>query len=597
MDDTITFVVPGKVRAAGEPASMQAKIGRDVVRLAIANGPTLTLHPENARDLLLAQSGSEAPPRSRGAATAPQAVQVPVQLRWKGLEQAAEARGANRGLIGDVLLSAFEVVTGGHPADELAAGTIVAHFDESVKAGVYRLRPASLEALDPATTPRVDAIDAATARQGPLLVLVHGTFSSTKGTFDKLWQEHPQLVRDLFAHYGDRVFALEHPTLGLSPAENALALARVLPARATVHLLTHSRGGLVAEVFARACAMRAFTDQDRAYFPGADYDRERKVLAELAAIARDKQVTVARVVRVACPARGTLLASKRLDAYLSVLKWTLELAHIPVAPELVEFLEKVAQRRTDPKEIPGLAAQVPDSPLVQWLHAAPAPVAGDLRVVAGDMEGDSIATWLKTLLADAYYWMDNDLVVQTRSMYGGAPRESGATFLLDRGGKVSHFSYFANELTANAIVAALKEARPPLEFRAIGPLSWQGRDDSGVRAAPETDTGDKPAVVLLPGILGSNLAVDGRRVWLDWRIVNGLERLAYDPAQPNRVTPDGAIADVYGALTSHLARTHHVIELAYDWRVPMEQSAQRLADAVVDALRARERTGQPVRIL
>jgi hypothetical protein len=30
------------------------------------------------------------------------------------------------------------------------------------------------------------------------------------------------------------------------------------------------------------------------------------------------------VVRVACPARGTLLASRRLDTYLSVLKWGLD---------------------------------------------------------------------------------------------------------------------------------------------------------------------------------------------------------------------------------------------------------------------------------
>ncbi|MCK7493318.1 MAG: hypothetical protein MZW92_19315 [Comamonadaceae bacterium] len=51
------------------------------------------------------------------------------------------------------------------------------------------------------------------------------------------------------------------------------------------------------------------------------------------------------------------------------------------------------------------------------------PIPGDLRVVAGDLEGDSAsAAGLKTLLADAFYWTDNDIVVQTRSMYGGAHR-------------------------------------------------------------------------------------------------------------------------------------------------------------------------------
>ena len=47
---------------------------------------------------------------------------------------------------------------------------------------------------------------------------------------------------------------------------------------------------------------------------------------------------VERVVRVACPARGTTLASKRFDAYLSVLKWGLELGGVPVAPQLLDFL-------------------------------------------------------------------------------------------------------------------------------------------------------------------------------------------------------------------------------------------------------------------
>ena len=81
------------------------------------------------------------------------------------------------------------------------------------------------------------------------------------------------------------------------------------------------------------------------------------------------------------------------------------------------------------------------------------------------MEGDSIGSWVKTLLSDAFYWTDNDLVVQTRSMYGGAPREAGAagpgaSFLLDRGAKVSHFNYFSNDRTVSAIASALMDAAP-----------------------------------------------------------------------------------------------------------------------------------------
>src|SRR5205085_2290757 len=86
------------------------------------------------------------------------------------------------------------------------------------------------------------------------LVLVHGTFSNTAGTFGHLWAEHPQSVGALFNAYGNSVYGLDHPTLGASPIANAITLAEAAPEGARLHLLTHSRGGLVGEVLARVCA-------------------------------------------------------------------------------------------------------------------------------------------------------------------------------------------------------------------------------------------------------------------------------------------------------------------------------------------------------
>jgi pimeloyl-ACP methyl ester carboxylesterase len=202
-----------------------------------------------------------------------------------------------------------------------------------------------------------------------LLVFLHGTFSETSGSFGKLWAQHPQLVASLFDHYEQRVYALDHPTLGLSPIDNALMLARACPQNARIHLITHSRGGLVAEVLARVCAKPKLAAADLGFFKGDAYAKQRDALKALADIVAKRKLRVERVVRVACPARGTLLASKRLDAYVSVFKWSLELAGVPVAPELVDFLGEVAQRRADPEVLPGLAAQIPDSPLVRWLHS------------------------------------------------------------------------------------------------------------------------------------------------------------------------------------------------------------------------------------
>jgi hypothetical protein len=182
---------------------------------------------------------------------------------------------------------------------------------------------------------------------------------------------------------------------------------------------------------------------------------------------------------------------------------------------------------------------MPDSPLVQWLHTTDSlgsgALPGQLRVVAGDIQGDSITSWVKTLLADAFYWTDNDLVVQTRSMYGGAPRASAggdtaATFVLDRGGQVSHFNYFSNPRTADAVCQGLMQDAPA-GFQAIGPMSWAGSASDGLRGMPATRAAkpdaQRPALILLPGMFGSHLSVDGKRVWLSLRILGGLGSLAY----------------------------------------------------------------------
>ncbi|HEV7578456.1 MAG TPA: CHAT domain-containing protein [Caldimonas sp.] len=636
----ITFIVPGQAqpalasaptrgrskaavrvgseRGGSEPVRVTARPGEDVVVLSVANGPTLVLHPADARDLMLAQNAAATRSAvavraaTRGADAAAGEVVVPAQLGWPGLEAEA-TRGITRGWMGQAVLSSFQVLTGiaKDPAAKLAAAALTKKVDDKVDAGVYRL---SADALAPLKgSGRKLATVPAAADGGPLLVFVHGTFSDTVGTFAKLWTLHNATVRQLFASYTDRVYGLDHPTLGVSPIANALTLVRALPAGARVHLVTHSRGGLVAEVLARACGGGAIGNDVLALFAGDGYAEHRSDLRALVKEAQAKGIRCERVVRVACPARGTLLASKRLDAYLSILNWCLELASIPVVPEVVDFLHEVARRRAEPAELPGLEAMTPESPVVTWLNGAVDTIPGELRVIAGDMEGDSIGSWVKTLLSDAFYWTDNDLVVQTRSMYGGAPRAktasgSGARFLLDKGGKVSHFNYFSNDRTVQAIASALLDDAPA-DFGAIGPLSWAGEDASGTRAAvavarsrgatvgEAAGATERPAVFVLPGILGSNLKKDGKRIWLGFRFVNGLTQLAWDPATAASVEPDGPIGNVYGDLIERLADTHEVIAFAFDWRRPIEDEARRLGEAVDAALTARSTSQQPVRIV
>jgi len=502
---------------------MVAIPGEDVVVLHVAGGPALVLHPESARDLLLAQAASQ---QDRGAGRTRDdegEVRVPASLQWTGLDQDPTQRGRTRGAQGSVRLSAIEIVTGlgTDIAADFAASEVVRRVDAQVDPGVFRL---SVDALPKLKGTRSPARPIPSAPDGePLLVLLHGTMSETSGSFSQLWIQHPQLVRSLFEHYGNRVYGLEHPTLGVSPIENALALARACPTGGRLHLLSHSRGGLVAEVLARVCARPHLGARDFAFFKGDEYRGQRASLKALGKVVAERRLRVERVVRVACPSRGTLLASKRLDAYVSILKWTLELAGIPVAPAIVDFLGAVAQRRADPERLPGLAAQIPDSPLVGWLNTADGRIPGDLRVVAGDIEGDSVMSWVKTLLADAFYWTDNDLVVQTRSMYGGTPRTDGATFLFDQGAKVSHFNYFHNDRTAGAIVDALVQRTPP-GFRAIGPSSWGGVSSAGARAVGtrvKKPASDKPWHLATSANKVPEVVTASREAALKISVING----------------------------------------------------------------------------
>jgi hypothetical protein len=614
----IRFVIPGRAvdvpRRPDEPRELmvlasarrgsegevvlEAEPG-DQVKLELVNGPELSLRPETARVLFEAQRGEGA---LRGSvAGAAGGVRAPTRLAWAGPPSTAASRGSASAAAG-VVMRAFRLIKGViSPADALAeAGAglltreVTRRVDRQAAPGLYAL---STDVLRPAAVNLSGESRAPT--DTPLLVFVHGTFSTVTGGFGKLWSEHPALVRDLARHYRGGLYGFEHPTLGASPLANAFELVNALPKGARVHFVTHSRGGLVAEALARLGPNPQASAQDASLFEAPRYEQQARELQKLAEALRARNIQVDRIVRVGGPTRGTLLASGRLDAYLSVLQWSLTLAGIPIAPDVVNFLSEVASRRADPSELPGLEAMMPQSALVRWLHASDEPLAGDLRVVAGDVQGDSVTSWLKTLVSDAFFWTDNDLVVQTRSMYGGPPRVSGSMFWLERGAKVGHNGYFAQASTARAITAALIQPVPE-GFQPIGPRSSAGLDSSGRRdARPARSTvaaASRPALVLLPGILGSHLDVGGQRIWFGPRFFNGLDRLAYVPADP-KVSAGGVLGWVYGRLIEHLEQHYEVLPFPFDWRRPIEEEARRLAQVLTRAMDERNATRQPVRML
>ncbi|HSK12971.1 MAG TPA: hypothetical protein VK907_07125, partial [Phnomibacter sp.] len=155
----------------------------------------------------------------------------------------------------------------------------------------------------------------------PYLVLIHGTASSTFGSFGKLYGSSTWDA--MVNEYGKNILAFQHRTLSKDPLENAEDLLKQLPHGAEVHLVTHSRGGLIADVLCRFLSssgpVAGFAADELEYWRNKAAGHKYAEKAErLAKLAQSKSMTVGKVVRVACPASGTTLASKRIEYFFNV---------------------------------------------------------------------------------------------------------------------------------------------------------------------------------------------------------------------------------------------------------------------------------------
>lgn len=446
----------------------------------------------------------------------------------------------------------------------------------------------------------------------PLLVFIHGTGSSTEGSFGELWagdNADSRAAREaLRKNYGSRVFALEHRTLTESPIDNALALARRLPPGAELHLVTHSRGGLVGdllclgqrqgdvlskerldELFAKDRTLAEIFGLTGPAENGYPAQRER-IDALLSALDLSKP-TISRYVRAACPALGTTLGSGKLDRWLSVLRFV----GGPATQSLLAFLLAVIKEHTDPRSLPGLEAMMPGSALVRLLNLPDLRADADLTVIAGDIEGDSKWGKLKLVLADLFFVGDHDLVVNTGSMYGGARRVKAGRFFFDRGPKVCHFRYFKNKATVDHLVFGLLDPEAAgARFQALS--ESQRVEPARAKKSPVKLPADAPIAIVLPGIMGSHLKAADRRVWLNLgRIATGgFDDLRIDAEE---ISTDGVFERYYGDFVEFLRNTHEVEVFAYDWRLSVRDSAEQLAALLENRLVEAERNKRSVHIV
>ncbi|WP_431286309.1 CHAT domain-containing protein [Roseateles chitinivorans] len=328
-------------------------------------------------------------------------------------------------------------------------------------------------------------------------------------------------------------------------------------------------------------------------------------------------------VRVASPSRGTLLADRRTDLFLSLLLRCVGMAGGNATPwyeTFNGFVRSFVAARSDARLVPGLEAMIPGSALTLALNAVaglddpdggttlpePPRLPGALRVIAGDAEASGIGG-LFTLIGDAFYGLhDHDFVVHTHSMFGGFQRADAKSLRLERKG-LHHLNYFKSDAPSraplfNALAGEHRDFRPLREDERItrgmtkllklDPLSARSPQAWVKSWSERPELNGKPVLVVLPGIMGSELAQDGRSVWigLGAMLSGRLTALELDPAKPDvtSLKATGVMSVAYERLLEAASRQFRVMAWPFDWRrslVDLGADLRRQLDTLLDTTR------------
>ena len=391
----------------------------------------------------------------------------------------------DRGLLGDLVHGAVQAIVLRF-AVPFVVGHVVRKLEEPVRPGLVHVAGPSAATWQPLG--EGGSLSLPTDRPVRVLLLVHGTFSSTVGAFAPmgLVPGADGFLPTVLSAY-DAVIGYDHRTLSVDPRQNADDLLEELRRQhpgtdLTIDIITHSRGGLVTRSFVESV------------LPQSNWP-----------------ASVDHIVFVASTHGGTHLADPArwhdlVDLYTNLV--TVGAAGLALVPgggpvaavvggvvrgigALVKYLVSYAAEGDD---VPGLAAMIPGGAFVTELNGdqpgQPAP-GTNWHVVSSNfhvslLDGShrppefpkELVVRLGEGFVDGLFEGDNDLVVDTASMSAIGPASGGYVkdvLAFGTNDEVYHTNYFSQMRVIEAIGGWLPlgmgaGGAPAAEVE--GPLDW-----------------------------------------------------------------------------------------------------------------------------
>lgn len=517
-----------------------------------------------------------------------------------------ESETQDRNFISSIVLKIIRVFT--KPVEDLLVESVALKLEDSHLENNEGLNQEGLNKLDKYfNLSKFEDTHEKTSK--PYLLFIHGTNSDTIGAFNGLIKN--DTFKKLHDLYGDRILAFQHRTLTESPLKNTCDLAALLPDECTLHIVSHSRGGLIGDILSNyglenKNKSKGFSKEQINLLKKEGRSEDLNAIKKLDTLFKDKKIKIEKFIRVASPSAGTILASNRMDHILNVFFNLIGEKTSVIATVTHELIGTVLRQKDNINVLPGLEAMNPESPFIKILNydnQQPNIDGNSLMVISGNGKVSINFHGLLVVLGKLFYTRRNDLVVNTDSMYLGISRKDAIQYFFDEGTSVDHVHYFENKKTQDALLNALKT---PVNqtipgYKKVEQKSVPGSDRGvlgldGGELSPEDNpsvSGKKPILILLPGIMGSNLYDSANdRLWLNYMgIIGGKLTKMVSTIKTGKAK--SVIKSSYSKLNKQLLYNYDVVIFPFDWRESMSSSAEKL-DQTIQSLMIHK---QPIKII